>query len=118
MKTKTHFQGGAYAIALACMRAQKHTYTHPHEQVKTLFAESDAPSSVTSAAKGMCVGVEVAGTGSIEGAREAIQTAQGSAYAYSSGSQKAAQYEINVFFEQVVTRARIILRIYKHPAQL
>jgi hypothetical protein len=89
-------------------RAHKHVYaiekshdTHTYTQVKTLMAESDAPSSITSAAKGMCVGVEVAGPEAMEGARAAIQAADGTSYAYSSSSEKAAQYEINVFFEQV-----------------
>lgn len=76
-------------------------------QVKTLLAECSV-ASITLAAKGMVVGVEIAGTGALAGAQAAVEAAGGSSVAYASGSEQAAKYEVNVFFEQVCS-SRILL---------
>lgn len=68
-------------------------------KVKTLLTDC-SDSAVLSAAKGMCVGVEVAGLGALQGAKEAVEAAGGSKVAYASSSEKASAYEINVFFDQ------------------
>uniref|UniRef100_A0A6U2EBU0 Protein XRP2 n=1 Tax=Hemiselmis andersenii TaxID=464988 RepID=A0A6U2EBU0_HEMAN len=68
-------------------------------KVKTLL-EKCSDSTVTGSAKGMCVGVEVAGDGALAGALKAVEAAGGSAVAYASGDADAASFELNVFFEQ------------------
>mmetsp|Transcript_74018 Transcript_74018/g.120164 ORF Transcript_74018/g.120164 Transcript_74018/m.120164 type:complete len:402 (+) Transcript_74018:81-1286(+) len=70
------------------------------QKAKQLLQKCTNPAISAAATNGMCVGVEVAGTGALAAAQSAVAAGGGDSKAYVSLDPQAAAYENNLFFEQ------------------